>query len=326
MENSLLLVSSSRIGGKFPQRSDHLIKELKSLNCNVIVIESYNPIIGIITTIKYWKIKWKIFSGFRAGIAALILSFIGLKWIYDFVEIKSKLCRDNWNGIKKKFIPIIEILEKIMIKRANLVFSAGLSSYNYAKNIKDKVILVPNGYDEKLFDLNKYDRKLLRNYYKVNFPLAIYIGKLTPMYAKFLIKAIKAMDFVIKEIPNAEFWIFGDGLSRKFLEKISNKNVKFKGYIEYEKVPEIITIADVGIHAYDSEGLKLIEWLAMGLPTIFPKGIKINNVIECIWEPEEIAKKLIYIFKNPYRNPIRMPTWRESAKLILDILNKLEKP
>ncbi|MEM3365973.1 MAG: glycosyltransferase [Nitrososphaeria archaeon] len=324
-KKAILFVSSSKLGGRFPQRSDYLIEDLRSLDCNVIVVESHNPIFGIISSIRYMKVKWKIFSGFRAGVVGLFLSFIGFKWIYDFVEIKARLCKDNWRGIKRNLVPFIEALEKIMIKRASLVFSAGPSAYKYAKNLRDDIVPIPNGYDEFLFNSNNYSRDLLRTQYNVNFPLAVYIGKLTPMYAKFLVNAIRAMDSVNRQIPNAEFWIFGEGSSKSILQKIANKNVKFKGYIDHRKVPEILTIADVGLHAYDTESLKLIEWLAMGLPTIIPKGVQIDGVIECEWTPEEIAKQLIQVFRNPFRNPKKMPTWRESARLILEVLNRLDE-
>ncbi|MDW7971565.1 MAG: glycosyltransferase, partial [Nitrososphaerota archaeon] len=262
----LLLISSSKLNKKYPQRSYHLLRAFKLMGVNIIGIESFNPIYGIISAIKYRNIKWKIFSGFRAGVAGLLLSFFGFNWIYDIVEVKWKLCNDNWKGVKRIFIPLVDVLEKLMIRRANIVFAAGRIAYRYAKKIRDDVFLIPNGYDDSIFIPNKYDRESLRRFYGVNFPLMIYIGKLTPMYAKFLINAVKAMKIINIEIPNAEFWIFGDGPSKASLEKISSKNIKFKGYIEHEKVPEILTIADVGIHAYDTESLKLIEWLAMGLP------------------------------------------------------------
>ncbi|MEJ5292212.1 MAG: hypothetical protein WHS82_01315 [Candidatus Methanosuratincola sp.] len=38
----LLLVSSSRIGGRFPQRSEHLYRELKGLSHNVALVEAYS--------------------------------------------------------------------------------------------------------------------------------------------------------------------------------------------------------------------------------------------------------------------------------------------
>ncbi|MEM2449823.1 MAG: glycosyltransferase [Candidatus Methanomethylicaceae archaeon] len=317
-------MSSSKLNNKYPQRSYYLFKTIKNMGIDIIGIESFNPIIGIFSIIKNINVKYRIFSGFRAGIAGLFLSFLGFKWIYDLVEVKYKLCNDNWKGFKRIFIPLIDILEKLMIKRADIVFVAGKSVFKYAKKIRNDIILIPNGYDSSLFNPNKYNRELLRKEYEVNFPLAIYIGKLTPMYAKFLINAIKAMEIVAKEFPNSEFWIFGNGPSRNFLEKISNKNVKFKGYIEHEKVPEILIIADLGIHAYDTESLKLLEWLVMGLPIIAPKGIDYEEIVECEWEPEKIAKEVIKIFKNPHRKPRKILSWEDICKIILKVIEKLK--
>jgi glycosyltransferase involved in cell wall biosynthesis len=320
----ILLISSSRLGGPFPQRSDHLLKALKKLGYPILAFDGHNPLLGVVQTLKNREVNYKIFSGFRAGLAGLFLSFFGTEWIYDLVEVKSKLCNDNWKGIKRIFIPLIDWLERMMIKRAKIVFSAHKSAYEYAKSVRSDVIMAPNGYDDSLFDQNKYSREELRKKYEVDFPLAIYIGKLTPMYAKFLIPAMEAMVMLNREYPNAEFWIYGDGSSKAELERMANEkkcNVKFKGYIDHKKVPEIVTIADVGIHAYDAESLKLIEWLSMGLPTVVPLPLHVDGAVSCPWDPNSIALTISKLLKNQVRRPVRMPTWDEVASILVKHLN-----
>jgi glycosyltransferase involved in cell wall biosynthesis len=323
-KSKILLISSSRLGGPFPQRPDHLLRALKKLGYSTLACDGYNPILGIIHALKNRGVDNKVFSGFRAGLAGLFLGFFGLEWIYDFVEVKSKLCRDNWTGIKRRVVPLIDGLERLMIKRAKIVFAAGESAYQHAKSLRPDAILVSNGYDESIFDPNKYNREELRRKYGVDFPLAVYIGKLIPMYAKFLIPVIDAIALLNREYPNAEFWVYGDGLSRSELERKAKEkkcNVKFKGYIDHEKVPEIVTIADVGIHAYDTESLKLIEWLSMGLPTVVPLPLHVDGAVSCPWDPNSIALTVSKLLKNPVRRPLRMPTWDEVASILVKHLN-----
>jgi len=317
----ILFVSSSKIPSKFPQRSDHLYRELK-LMANIKIIEAHNPFLGIIKVLKNRKIKCKIFSGFRAGLCALFCKPFIKEYIYDLVEWKADLCRDNWKGIKRIFIPLIEFLEIEIIKNSILVFNAGHSLIPPIK-INKPIVFAPNGYNSEIFNPLKYNREELRKKYNVNFPLIIYIGKLTNMYVKYLIPVIKSMKIVNKEFPNAEFWIFGEGEGEKELRKYISENVKLKGYIEYKYVPEIITIADIGINAYKTESLKLIEWLSMGLPVIAPKSVKIPGVINCNWNEEEIANKIIKILKNYNRNIVKLNDWKETAEIIFNTCKKI---
>ncbi|RWX73120.1 MAG: hypothetical protein Metus_1094 [Candidatus Methanosuratincola subterraneus] len=271
-----------------------------------------------------YRARYKIFTGFRAGLAGLFLSLFGIRWVYDLVECKWKLCSDNWEGLKRILVPLIHAMEVLMIKRAGSVLAAIPSAYKYAKNIReDRIYFAPNGRDELLFDPSRYNRTSLRRRYGVSFPLAIYVGKLTPMYAKFLGPAIDAMSIVNKEIPDAELWIYGDGPSKGELERSAKErggNVRFKGYIDHNRVPEVVAIADVGVHAYDGESLKMVEWLSMGLPTIVPSSLRFDGTIPCRWDAEHIAKRFIEFLRRPERKVCEMPSWKETTMVITKVL------
>ncbi|MBC7121002.1 MAG: glycosyltransferase family 4 protein [Candidatus Methanosuratus sp.] len=324
----LLLVSSSRIGERFPQRSEHLYRELKVLGHDVILIEAYDPIKGILGVLRHREVRCKIVSGFRAGFIALLLKPLIGEYFYDLVEWKADLCRDNWSGAKRVLIPLVELAEIMVIKKSRVTFNAGHTLLNPMLKKQRNVVIAENGYNDRLFDPKKYDRAALRGRLGVNFPLVIFVGKLTPMYAKYLIPAIDAMTFLNKEFKNAELWIYGDGPCKKELQKRARKgggNVLFKGYIPHEKVPEIITIADLGINAYRTESLKLREWVAMGLPVLAPPEVEFPGVRNSKWVKEEIASSIVEILKEGRKAPVKLNTWRETAEIIASECKRLNR-
>jgi glycosyltransferase involved in cell wall biosynthesis len=184
-------------------------------------------------------------------------------------------------------------------------------------------VLAPNGYDSQLFDPSRYNRTEIRNRYGIDFPLAIYIGKITPMYYKFLEPAVEAMVKVNRELPDVQFWIYGDGPEKERLESFAKEQggkVFFKGYIEHELVPEIVTMADAGINAYDTESLKMKEWLAMGLPVISPPQVPDDSVIKTCWDADDIARTIIEVVRSPKRVWAKVPSWEDTAGIMLNSL------
>ncbi len=308
---------SSKLDGKFPQRDYHVYRELRKLGCKVRLVKSYNLFAGFFGVLKYRRVKCKVFSGFRAGVFALFLKpFIGW-YFYDLVEWKADLCRDNWAGLKRILVPLIEWVEMMIVRNARAVFNAGKLLIHPSLNGR-RVVFAENGYNDELFNPKKYDRPSIRKKYNVDFPLIIYIGKLTSMYVKYLVPVIDAMELVREKYHNAEFWIVGDGGARTALERYARgrKGIRLKGYVPYEQVPEFVVMADVGVNAYRTESLKLREWLAMGLPTIAPLEVKFPGVVNCKWTREEIAKTITKILESGKRFRVRLNTWSDTARVI----------
>jgi hypothetical protein len=61
----------------------------------------------------------------------------------------------------------------------------------------------------------------------------------------------------------------------------------------------------------------------MGLPVIAPKSVKIPGVINCNWNEEEIANKIIKILKNYNRNIVKLNDWKETAEIIFNTCKKI---
>ncbi|MEM1659104.1 MAG: glycosyltransferase [Candidatus Jordarchaeales archaeon] len=322
----VLFVCSSKVNERFPQRDFHVCRELRKLGCKVRIVNAYNPLIGALGVLKNRKVKCKIFCGFRAGFIALLLKPLIKEYLYDLVEWKADLCRDNWKGVKRLLVPLVEFVDKMIIRCARIVFNADRNFIHlFLRGLSEKVVFAENGYNDELFDPSKYDRLSIREKHGVNFPLAIYVGKLTDMYVKYLVPVIKAMDIVRKHLPSAEFWIIGDGPARAFLEEAARgvSGVRMLGYVPYERVPEFVAMADVGVNAYKTTSLKLREWVAMGLPTIAPPEVKFPGVTNCEWTEEKIAHNIVKLSKEGTRVKVKLNTWKDVAWIMLSVCKRL---
>jgi glycosyltransferase involved in cell wall biosynthesis len=314
---NILFINSREFGLQYPQRADHLLDAFAGLG-NEVTPVGFKGFFGTTRAVfAQRKIKKRIFTGFKAGAVALMLRCIGLHYEYDCVEWKQFLCEDNWHGIKRHGAPIIGAIESLIIRFADKVYTAGFTVEAEVTRIRQDYIRANNGYDRDLFDSSKYNREELRKAMNIDCPILIYTGKLTEMYSCFLMPVI---DAVSQLETNLEFWIFGDGESRESLENyahyaaVSNKvanRVKFCGYIEYDLTPKMISIADIGVNAYRTESLKMIEWSAMGLPILSPQNM--------VWNAENIMEEIMHLIKRGHDGFSPMPdTWQQTATAFLN--------
>ena len=210
-----------------------------------------------------------------------------------------------------------------MVKNAKVVYAVSEETVNFSKEKGKIPTVAENGVDDELFNPNRIDRREMKRALGVEFPLVIFVGKITPMYAKYLAAAIVAMRDVNERIPEAEFWIFGDGPCRAQLEDLASNStgkVRFRGYIEHGRVPEVVAAADVGINAYRTGSIKMKEWAAMGLPIVGPQEMKEDFVRRCEWVSDKIAKEIVEILKNPRRDVVKVNTWSDTAKIMAETL------
>lgn len=184
-----------------------------------------------------------------------------------------------------------------------------------------KVFVVHNGLNVRA--VNKIPEK-----YKQ--PAIIFVGRMKK--AKKPQDVIKAFKIVKKEVRNAMLWMVGDGYLRKKLEKITNKNVKFFGYVDNKTKNELVkkawVIAVPGVR--EGWGQVVTDANALGTPAVgynIP-GLKDSikqgyNGILVESEPESLAEGLIEIITNDKlrkklsKNAIKWAkkfSWNKSAK------------
>ena len=208
----------------------------------------------------------------------------------DRVINEKSLCFDiNFNLEYDKFIVDFSNTKLLNIETKNAkqiketydtIFSISNYINNRVKEINSKeckLKVLYNGIDFNKFDTEKYNKLELRKKYgfKEDDFIFIYSGRLAKE------KGVKELIEAFCKVNNnsAKLLIVGrkqKGQERYYEEllkiaKIKKENIIFKGYVEYEKMPELYNIADIGIIpsiCNEAFGLSTIECLACGNPVV----------------------------------------------------------
>ena len=248
-------------------------------------------------------------------------------WPESIIEYKD-LSRKN------PLVKAMYSLEKWVYKKADkLIFSMeGGKDYVIDKGWENSVDLskihyVNNGVDLDIFNFNKLeyickdDDLLDTNIFKV-----IYTGSIR--LANNVRKIVEAAEILQKRnFKNVKFLIYGDGSDREYLERFCKENyitnVIFKGHVEKNKIPFILSNSDLNILHFEQNSLKkygvslnkMFEYFASGKPTVsdcefgydllnkYGAGISIDTS-----RPEELADIIINFYRMPaliYQNYCR---------------------
>ncbi|HXF44198.1 MAG TPA: glycosyltransferase family 4 protein [Candidatus Paceibacterota bacterium] len=124
---------------------------------------------------------------------------------------------------------------------------------------------------------------------------------------------IKAAAIVVKETPNVEFVIAGDGNQKEYLLDLTAKLnltmlnlVRFVGRVNNEELPALLQAADIYVStALSDSGLSAstAEAMATGLPVVVTdtgdnKDWVDNNFVIPVKSPEMLAQKLITLIND----------------------------
>ena len=190
------------------------------------------------------------------------------------------------------------------LKNADKIVCIDYVMHNILLNMcddKEKFEVITNGVDTKEFR---------PDYSKRNPKRVIFIGRLVEVKGPdFLFDAIPK---VVNEIPDAEFWIVGDGHLKSDLEKRTRKmgidrNIKFFGWVPMHKIPELINKCSVfvSLQQYDNfPSLSLMESMACGLSIIATdvghtkRYIGKNSLLVKRGDIDSLADKLIVLLSN----------------------------
>ncbi|ALS77870.1 glycosyltransferase WbuB [Planococcus kocurii] len=278
--------------------------------------------------------------------------------------------RDLWPesivayGVGSKKNPLIKTLyhgERWIYRNADkLIFTIeGGKDYiidrgwsNVDKNTVDlnKVYHINNGVDLETFNNNKktisVNDKDLENpdTFKV-----VYTGSIRKVNN--VRKIVKVAElFKEKEIKNIKFLIYGDGTDKPILEKYCSdnnlENVVFKGKVDKNKIPYILSNSDLNIIHFQDNDIKkygaslnkLFEYFASGKPTIsdcefgydlikkYKAGLVFNN-----GDVEQLGAGILEFYEMPVDtynlysdNAFKAAKDYDFKKLTLDLINVIE--
>lgn len=175
-----------------------------------------------------------------------------------------------------------------VLKNASLIIAIG--DYLKRKTIEfgadaDKTISILNGIDLKKFDVDlALIKKKRENEFGNYETLLVLVGGMT-CNIKGHDYAIEVLAEVIKDFPKTLLLFAGDGVARKDFEAHAKKlgvfdNVRFLGWVDNEKIAELLLMSDIYLMCSRSEGFPTVvmEAMAAGLPVVAFR----NGGAECI--------------------------------------------
>lgn len=242
-------------------------KSTKKINPQVIVLNYPSVYTGILGFIIGKKLLRKfVLLDFNDLIAQYTIHLLNLKPR----SIAAKICVS---------------IQDFIVKNSDKVIAPTNYIKKYASDLAvpdEKIIVIPNGVDTKYFDPRKYALDHSKSRLNLsNKKICLYCGRLDSWAGiNVLSQLCKVFNARKSDIY---FVIVGDGTKEKGLFA---ENAVVLGEVPYEKVPEILMIADVVLVPFpDTEvsraasPLKLFEGMAMGKPIVASEVDGIKEVI-----------------------------------------------
>ncbi len=183
-------------------------------------------------------------------------------------------------------------IEREIFTRADAVVavSEGVASYVRERGVEPRrVSVLPNGVDAERFAPREDDGALRAELGFGSAPVVGFIGSLKRWHGVDLL--VDAWEVVWRSVPNARLAIVGDGSERdalalriRGLAKASH--VTMVGAIDHKRIPGYLAMMDVAVAPYRNSDrfyfspLKILEYLAIGRPTVAPRLGQIAELIE----------------------------------------------
>ncbi len=301
--------------------------KFKIIDMGLNKINFYNRIIYSFSLLNEIKSKNEIIIS-RSIIGALLLSFKGYNVILE-IRHELKSATNFFFNLSKYFD---------FFKKIKFIFV----SKNLLKKFKldNKQIILDDA-----VDISDFNRKKKSNRIKKT---CCYTGSLAKG------KGLEKIFEISKKLKNIDFHIYGDFLNSNYSVKDFNEyeNVKYKGYLSYNKIPKVLEKYDVLLMPYAEKvygrgsnleigkymsPLKLFDYLAAG-KIIIATDLKVydhilnknNAILIKDSKVDEWVKKINFVFKNlkkfdylkkNSKITIKKHTWDIRVKKVINFIN-----
>lgn len=201
-------------------------------------------------------------------------------------------------------------VERKAMLNADLIVSLGyrLAALRKAQTGRE-IVIIPTGVEWQRFLISREARKRQRH--------LVYLGNLISWSGLDL--AINAMSTVRARYPDAKLVIVGDGLPTyvEYLQRLARERgvedtVEFRGRIPNERLPSLLANVRIGLansqpvdYRKFAYPLKVIEYMAAGLPVIGTKGTETEDIISrarcgisVAFDEKELAEAIIRLFDD----------------------------
>jgi phosphatidylinositol alpha-1,6-mannosyltransferase len=201
---------------------------------------------------------------------------------------------------------LIGLMERKLVERFDGVLCVSPLLASLASQISRRVLLIPNGFDPRVF--SKANGGKFRKRFGIRGNLIVYTGGLKPWADIDLL--IRAMPYLIEKVPDSSLLIVGEGEARQELLNLTiqlnlQKRVIFVGGVPHAEVPHYLAVADVlalplrnNIFNKARFPNRIAEYMASGKPVVTNKvGIAAelfrdgyNGVVVDSEDPREFAE------------------------------------
>lgn len=183
-------------------------------------------------------------------------------------------------------VGVVRWTERLALRTATLVLpvSSPLRDYLLTVGADPSVTkTTPNGANaERFFPVDVAQRAHVRRHLGLEGLVIGWVG---------ILRAWHGMDLLVEAlaaVPNATLMVIGDGPERRHLEELADRRgvtarLRIVGRVPNDEMRWYLSAVDVAIASADRTGyaspMKILEYMAMGLPTIAPRIPNIEDLI-----------------------------------------------
>lgn len=250
----------------------------------------------------------------ESSIAALLIKFVfKIPFVFNFVDDYSLIA--SYEGRMLRY-HALKYLERIIPKLADLVIVVGPRQEEFCIDLGipiEKLMMVSNGVDTKLFKPGIVDRAIRDKLNPQNDKLVLFVGRINKYYK--LDVLLLAVPQVLRKFPKTKFIFVGGGDDIANLKALSrnlriDNSIIFTGFRPTEEIPQIINLSNVCVFPLPtSSALAIFEYMACAKPVVLPRGgsskmavskriISEDIVLQVEASPEGFAQGIIFLLNN----------------------------
>jgi len=280
--------------------------------------------------------------------AAFLPKIMGARLILDIHDLVPEFYLNKFPNetlLNRVFYNLLLLAEKVSIRFADHVI---ISNHIWKERILERSVIP----EKCTVILNYPDTTIFRRVHKKkqnnNFVI-LYPGTINEHQGLDL--AVKAFSKVAENIPNAYFYIYGDGPSRHAIERLVNElklndRVVLRKPISIKKIAKIMAQADLGIIPKRNDGFggeafstKSLEFMSLGIPIVISRtkidNYYFNDSVVRFFEPgnvDDLAKAILEMLENEEMRSqlakrasqfVKRYLWESNKHIYLDLVDRL---